>query len=152
MQIKKISDNKEEYMELLLLGDEQESMIFRYLKRSDLYVMFDGENTVAVCAVTDEGGGVLEIKNIAVSKEYQKRGLGKRFIDYIEKEYSGRFFKLRAGTGDSPSTVGFYEKCGFKRTFTVKNFFTDNYDHPIFEDGRQLVDMIYFEKNMEEQG
>lgn len=30
----------------------------------------------------------------------------------------------------------------------IKNFFTDNYDHPIFECGVQLIDMVYLEKNL----
>ena len=150
MKIKEITADKEEYMELLLLGDEQESMIARYLDRAKLYVMFDGSETVGVCAVTGEDGGVLEIKNIAVAERYQKQGYGRRFIEYLESEYRGRFSVIRAGTGDSPLTTGFYEKCGFRRSFAVKNFFTDNYDHPIFEGGRQLVDMIYFEKEIGE--
>ena len=40
-------------------------------------------------------------------------------------------------------TIPFYEKCGFVRSHYIKNFFTDNYDHPIFECGVQLVDMVY---------
>ncbi|NLW27017.1 MAG: GNAT family N-acetyltransferase, partial [Hungateiclostridium saccincola] len=39
-----------------------------------------------------------------------------------------------------------YEKCGFKRSHVVKNFFTDNYDHPIYENRKQLVDMIYLKR------
>ena len=34
-------------------------------------------------------------------------------------------------------------ECGFIRSNSVPHFFTDNYDHPIYEDGVQLVDMIY---------
>ncbi len=49
-------------------------------------------------------------------------------------------------TGDSPLTIPFYEKCGFKRHHVEKEFFTKNYDHPIFEAGVQLVDMIYLQK------
>jgi hypothetical protein len=67
-------------------------------------------------------------------------------IDFIIKEFEGRYKTLRVGTGESPLTLPFYEKCGFVRAFTVKNFFTDNYDHPIFECGVQLVDMIYLER------
>ncbi|EKC68943.1 hypothetical protein LEA_08540, partial [human gut metagenome] len=26
--------------------------------------------------------------------------------------------------------------------------FTDHYDHPIIEDGRQLVDMVYLKKSL----
>ena len=47
------------------------------------------------------------------------------------------------GTGDSILTIPFYEKCGFQEFKRVKNFFTDHYDHPIFEGGKQLVDMVY---------
>jgi nicotinamidase-related amidase len=45
-------------------------------------------------------------------------------------------------------TIPFYEKCGFKRHHLIKNFFLDNYDHPIFEEGVQLVDMVYLRKNI----
>ena len=53
-----------------------------------------------------------------------------------------------AGTGDSPSTLGFYRKCGFEYSHTVKDFFTENYDHPIYEDGVLLADMIYLKKSV----
>ena len=50
------------------------------------------------------------------------------------------------GTGDSPLTIPFYEKCGFVRSHIILNFFTDNYDHPIYESGIQLVDMVYLQR------
>ena len=55
---------------------------------------------------------------------------------------------LQVGTGDSPLTIPFYEKCGFVRSHSVKNFFADNYDHPIYEGGVQLKDMIYLRKQL----
>jgi hypothetical protein len=43
--------------------------------------------------------------------------------------------------------VGLYyikdEECGFVYSHTIKDFFTKNYNHKMFEDGRQLIDMIY---------
>lgn len=143
-----VNENKEQYMELLLIGDEQEDMILRYLERCELYALCDEDEVCGVCAVTDEGGGVLEIKNIAIRHECQGRGLGKLIIELISVRYSGRYSVLRAGTGDSPFTVPFYENCGFTRAYTIPDFFTDNYDHPIFEGGVQLRDMIYFEKEI----
>lgn len=56
--------------------------------------------------------------------------------------------KIQVGTGDSPSTIPFYEKCGFIRSHSIKDFFTDNYDHPIYEAGTQLIDMIYLQKKI----
>ena len=53
---------------------------------------------------------------------------------------------LQVGTGDSPLSIPFYEKCGFVRSHSIPNFFTDNYDHPIYESGIQLVDMVYLQR------
>ena len=50
--------------------------------------------------------------------------------------------------GDSPLTIPFYEKCGFRKHHKIKNFFLDNYDHPIIEEGVQLVDMVYLRKEI----
>ena len=40
MEIKQVSTNKKQFLSLLLLADEQESMIDRYLDRGDLFVMY----------------------------------------------------------------------------------------------------------------
>lgn len=145
MKITEITENKKQYLNLLLLADEQEDMIDRYLTRGRMFILMDGI-VKAECVVTDEGEGILEIKNIATHPRYQRKGYGRALIDFIIKEFKGRYKTLRVGTGESPLTLPFYEKCGFKKAFTVKNFFTDNYDHPIFECGVQLVDMIYLER------
>ena len=50
---------------------------------------------------------------------------------------------MLVGTGDVPSALTFYKKCGFTESYRIKNFFIDNYDHPMFENGKQLVDMVY---------
>ena len=146
--INEITDNKRRYMDLLLLGDEQEEMILKYLERGRLFAMSDGEKTLAVCIVTDEGDFTLELKNIAVSPDVQRKGCGRRLISYIEEKFSGAFDRLIVGTGDSPLTVPFYESCGFRRSGVIKNFFIDNYDHPIIEAGVRLCDMICFEKEL----
>ena len=149
MDFIEVKENKKKYLDLLLLADEQESMIDRYLEKGTMYVLCD-EGTKAVCVVTDEGGGILEIKNLAVDPDCQKRGYGKRMINFISSRYKDKFEILQVGTGDSPLTIPFYEKCGFRRSHSIENFFTDNYDHPIFECGVQLVDMIYLRKEIKE--
>lgn len=134
-------------MALLLLGDEQEDMIDMYLDRGDMFVL-DENDVKAVCVVTDEGGGTLELKNIAVVPECQKKGYGRCLIRFIEETYSGRYSILLAGTGDSPLTIPFYKKCGFTESHRVENFFFDHYDHPIIECGVRLKDMIYLKKDL----
>lgn len=143
MKILEIIQNKKTYLPLLLLADEQESMIDKYLPRGTMYAL-DDDGVKAVCVVTDEGEGVLEIKNLAVLPSCQRRGYGRRMVEFIRQKYSGVYKILQVGTGDSPLTVPFYEACGFKRSHVVKDFFTQNYDHPIFEARVQLMDMVYF--------
>ena len=147
MIIKEIKENKKQFLPLLLLADEQEDMIDRYLNRGVMYVL-DDDGVKGECVVTDEGNGVLEIKNIATEPEYQGKGYGKALIDFVAMTYKGEYSILQVGTGDSPLTIPFYEKCGFVRSHSIKNFFIDNYDHPIYEAGIQLVDMIYLQKKI----
>ncbi len=141
MKIVEITENKKEYLPLLLLADEQEDMIDRYLERGRMFVLEDG-GVKSECVVTDEGDGVLEIKSLATVPEYQGRGYGKALIEFILAEFKDRYAVLQAGTGDSPRTVPFYETCGFVRSRVLPGFFTDNYDHPIYEDGVRLRDMV----------
>lgn len=145
MDIREVTENKKEYLSLLLLADEQEDMIDRYLERGRMFVL-DDDGVKCECVITDEGDGVLEIKNIATVPEHQDKGYARAMIRYIEDNYKGHYSVLQVGTGDSPLTVPFYEKCGFVRSHTVQGFFTANYSHPIFEGGVQLVDMVYLRK------
>ena len=147
MEIRKVETDKKQYLSLLLLADEQEDMVDRYLERGFMYVLED-DGVKAECVVTDEGNGVLELKNIAVAPAAQGRGYGKAMVDFLIRTYKGQYAVLQVGTGDSPSTIPFYEDCGFYRHHLVKNFFTDHYDHPIYECGVQLVDMVYLQRKL----
>ena len=82
MEIRKVETDKKEYLPLLLLADEQEDMIDQYLERGDMYVLEDG-GVKAVCVVTDEGNGALEIKNLAVIPESQGKGYGRHMIRFV---------------------------------------------------------------------
>ena len=145
MKISEVKENKKQYLNLLLLADEQETMIDRYLEKGIMYVLED-HGIKAECVVLDVGGGVLEIKNIATDPQFHGMGYGKALIEFIINKYQGYYSILQVGTGDSPSTIPFYEKCGFIRSHRLKNFFVDHYDHPIYDSGMQLIDMVYLQK------
>lgn len=148
MEIKQIFENKKKFMDLLFLADEQEDMIDRYLDGGDMFVLFDPD-AVGECVVCDLGDGVFEIKNIATDPSVHGKGYGRALIEFVMDHYKGRCKKMLVGTGDSPLTVPFYKKCGFTEHHRVTNFFTDNYDHPIYEEGIQLVDMVYLSREYE---
>ncbi len=74
MEVVEITKNKKEYLNLLLLADEQEDMIDRYLSRGKTFVL-DDNGVKSICVITDEGNGVLEIKNLATAPNFQKKRL-----------------------------------------------------------------------------
>ena len=128
MKIIEVKENKKQYLDLLLLADEQEDMVDRYLDNGKMYVL-DDNGVKCECVITDEKNDILEIKNIV-------------------NNYREQYAILQVGTGDSPLTIPFYEKCGFVRSHIISNFFIDNYDHPIYESGIQLVDMVYLQRTL----
>ena len=147
MEIREYTGDSRLLMELLLLADEQLQMVERYMNKGKMFVL-DDDGIKAECLVTDEGEGVLEIKNIAVLPDYQRKSYGKALIYFLVRMFSEAYSVLQVGTGDSPLTVPFYEKCGFEKHHVIKDFFIDNYDHPIIEAGVQLKDMVYLRREM----
>lgn len=149
MEILKINaSDKTNYLELLLTADEQISMIEKYLYRGDMFALRDADDVRALCVVTQEQPGVFELKNIVTVPKDQRKGYGQKLIAFVVDYYQPFGHELSVGTGDSPTILRFYERCGFVKSHVVKNFFIDHYDHPIYEDGQQLVDMIYLKREL----
>lgn len=148
MEIRQITENKKQYIDLLLLADESEEMIDLYLDKGDMFVLFDPQ-AVGECVVVDLGYGVFEIKNIATDPAVHGKGYGRKLIEFVMARYRGRCKTMLVGTGDSPLTIPFYEKCGFREHHRIKHFFLDNYDHPMIECGVQLDDMVVLSRECE---
>lgn len=145
-RIVEVTADKKRYLDLLLLADEQEDMIDRYLDDGRLFVL-DDDGTKCVAVVVALNAEECELKNIATYPQHQGKGYGKAMVEYLCDRYLGAFETMYVGTGDVPKTLGFYERCGFRISHRDENFFTDNYDHPMFEDGIQLRDMVYLRKD-----
>lgn len=130
---------KRAFRDLLLLADPSDAMVARYIDGSDMFVWRTGCGETVGEAVVDRRG---EIKNLAVAPAFQRQGWGRRILDDLCARYAGKFPVLTVGTSDGG--VPFYERCGFRYSHTVRNFFTDNYPEPVIdEDGSRCRDMIY---------
>jgi len=148
MKIIKIEDyDKTKFIDLLLFADEDLKMIEKYLYRGEMFALYDG-NLRSICVVTRESDDVCELKNIATYEKWQGKGYGSKLLNDVFSHYKGKHTTMLVGTGDIPWIIEFYQKNGFRFSHRIKNFFTDNYDHPMFEDGIQLVDMVYLSKEL----
>jgi GNAT superfamily N-acetyltransferase len=148
MDIRLIETGKKDFLDLLFLADESESMIDRYLERGDLFALYDGGDLKSVCVVTQESDDTCELKNIATYEHYQGKGYGGRLLQHIFAHYKGIYNTMLVGTGDVPRALRFYRRNGFEISHRVKGFFTDNYDHPMIEDGVLLADMVYLKREL----
>ena len=147
MTIKIIKENKKQFLDLLLLADESEAMIDKYLDRGDLFALYDN-GLKSICVVSGENSDTCELKNIATYENWHGMGYGSKLIHYISEYYISKYKTMIVGTGDVPKSIRFYEKNGFSISHRIENFFTDNYDHAMYEDGIQLVDMVYLRKDL----
>lgn len=145
MRISELTTDKKRHLPLLLLADEQESMVDMYLDRGRVFVL-EEDGVKAQAVVTDEGGGVYELKNLAVMPAYQGQGYGRAMVDWLFSHLPG-LGSLVVGTGESPATLGFYRRCGFRPFDRRKNFFTDHYDHPIVDGGVVMCDMVLLRRD-----
>ena len=149
MNVVIINKNKKDFLDLLLLADEQEDMIDKYLERGELFALYD-DDLKSVCVVTDEGSGVFEIQNLATYPRFQNKGYGRHLINHVCEYFKRNGGVMLVGTGDTPIIIPFYEKSGFSVSHRIENYFTDHYNEPIFEHGVQLIDKVYLKRNLNE--
>lgn len=71
-----------------------------------------------------------------------------RRVGVHDRPLLGAYRQMIVGTGDVPGAVNFYTNCGFEYSHRMENFFTDNYDHQMVEDGVLLKEMIYFKQKI----
>ena len=115
--------------------------------RSKIAVAEEEDRIVGFCKIDlEEIKGKLDY--LVALRRSRGKGYGKALIDFLIATYAEQYTVLQVGTGDSPSTIPFYEACGFRRHHLVKNFFTDHYDHPIYECGVKMVDMVYLQRRL----
>ncbi|MDR6488369.1 ribosomal protein S18 acetylase RimI-like enzyme [Chryseobacterium vietnamense] len=137
---------------LLLLADETKEAIDRYIFNSDIYLLYDGTENIAVMALYKNNNTELEIKNIAVIESYRSKGIGSILIDKAKEIAKENHYKtLTVGTSDTGfQQIRFYEKNGFIKSGILKDFFIENYPDPIYENGLQMRDMVILTHHLTE--
>ncbi len=150
INIQKIDENYP--YDLLLLADETKEGIHKYLFESEVYIakLSDNDAHIGVFCLYPVNSDTIEIMNIAVSEQYQNRGIGSHLLTESFKIAKEQGYKeLIVGTADcGMKQIRFYEKNGFVKYDVRKNYFTDIYDTPIYENGIQLKDMVMLKKTI----
>ena len=142
--IRTLQPNEKLPMDLLLLANPSETSIKKYIHKSKVFVTVEDRLVVGVYVLMETAPGKAEIMNVAVAETHQCKGIGKALVQHAIK--SARLFGMKSveiGTGDSSiQQLALYQKCGFRLKEIIHDYFIDNYDEPIFENGIQCRDMV----------
>lgn len=132
--------------DLLLMADETVDAVNRYIHNCDIFTIQKSLMNLGVCAVQQVNSSTIEIKNIGVLPEHRNLGIGSWCIKSIQHLYPNQ--KILVGTGDaSIGALQFYQRNGFIKYDVRREFYLNNYNHPIIENGRQLIDQIVLIKS-----
>jgi len=144
-----MGDRRDDYLNLLLIGDEDERKVREYIDQGCLFLAEQNHTTVAVALVvpTNEHG-VGELKNIAVDVKVQGQGIGSSMLAYLFEQVRAQYDVILVGTGDADiQNILFYLKNGFRFSGVRKNFFA-SYQKPIISNGVVLRDMVLLTQNI----
>ncbi len=130
--------------DLLLHADPSRARVEGYLSDTLTRIAKREDDVIGVYALQQHDATTFELMNIAVAPAYQGTGLGRRLLGHaIGLAESKGARVIDVGTGNSSfGALRFYQRTGFRIVGIEPDFFTNNYDAPIVEDGIPCVDMI----------
>lgn len=130
-------------MDLLLLADPSEKSIESYIHNGIVYIWEEKEK-IGVYVLMNTKPKTMELMNLAISEKYHGKGYGKKLLNHCintARELGAEV--LEVGTGNSSiSQLAFYQKAGFRITEIEFDFFINNYEEEIYENGIKCRDMI----------
>lgn len=146
----KIDDNRERFLDLLLLADPEEEVVLAYLNQGHFFALFENDELYGVMLLIEHAAETLEIKNLAVKEAVQGKGYGKQLVNQAKIFGRQQGYKtLLVGTGNSSlEALAFYQKAGFRFKSVIRDFFILNYKDPIFENGLQCRDMLILDQEL----
>ncbi len=130
--------------DLLLEADPSRDRVEGYLDPALTRIAKHGDEVVGVYVLERRSDTCFELMNIAVRESCRGQGLGRWLLGHalgLAESKGAR--SVVVGTGNSSlDNLGFYQRAGFRIVGVIPNFFVDNYDEPIVEDGIVCRDMV----------
>ena len=113
MNIRQVTDGKEDYIELLRMGDPDESRIRKVLEKGELFLLEEHGKLRTLCVVIFSEEKKCEIKNIVTIEKDRGKGYGRYMIHYICEHYCSQYDWGYMKKDRCRDIMEFCEKCGF---------------------------------------
>lgn len=150
MNIRKLEEQDNIPMDLLLLADPSKSIVEEYITRGECFIAESEKQVVGVYVLLPTRPKTVEIVNVAVAEKHHGKGIGKLLImDAIHVAKTKDYKTIEIGTGNSSiGQLALYQKCGFRIIGIDYDFFIKHYEEEIFENGIRCRDMIRLSKDL----
>ncbi len=144
IQFQPITKQNEALWDLLLLAQPSLENIQTDLNQGLCHVAKIDREIVGVFVIVQKSKQLWEITNIAVAPQYQGQKIGKTILaQAILVAQNLGATEIEVGTGNSSLLqIAFDQKAGFRIVGVIPDFFIENYDQPIYENGIQCRDLI----------
>lgn len=138
------------HWQLLLLADPSKTLVQHYLQAGRAFEAINADQLAAVMVLKENSAAELEIKNIAVEPRLENQGIATSLLSYaISWAESHHYQRVIIGTGSTSfKQLYLYQKLGFRITSIKKDFFVNNYQQPIHENGLLLRDMLLLTRKL----
>ncbi len=135
--LKRVIDSSELFPSDLL--DEMVSEYFSNTETEELwFTSIDNNKPIAIayCAPEKLTEGTYNLYLIAVQKEHQAKGIGKKLMKYIEDLLASKGNRIllveTSGLNEFELTREFYDKCGYTREAVIRDFYHEGEDKVVF--------------------
>ncbi|MCO4335689.1 GNAT family N-acetyltransferase [Staphylococcus hyicus] len=150
IMFEKVKLNEEPPMDLLLLDDPSYQRVMEHLK-SGICMVYKEDNCILgsyILVMLDSER--IKLVNIAVKASKQGGVIGKKLLDHaIAYATENQFKEMIVGTGNSSiNQIAFYQKAGFRLIDVIFDFFIQDNEAPIYENGVWCRDMLRFKKQL----
>ncbi|KKI90410.1 acetyltransferase [Bacillus sp. SA1-12] len=150
MNIRNLFKDEKPPMDLLLLADPSQIIVNEYVKRGECFIAEKENKVIGVYVLLPTRPETVELVNIAVAEEVQKKGIGKHLLSHAIQMAKRKGYKtIEVGTGNSSlGQLALYQKCGFRMIGIDRDFFVRHYQEEIIENGIHCRDMIRLSQDL----
>ena len=136
--------------DLLLQADPSIKEVQSYFDRSACFIIKIDQTIIGVAVLSAQPNKTVEIKNISVHEKFQNKGLGTALLSYLEQYCVKQAYQqLIIKTGNSSiGQLYLYQKNGFEIEEIEKDFFTNNHEEEIIENGIRCKHRIVLVKEI----
>ncbi|WP_067842005.1 GNAT family N-acetyltransferase [Amphibacillus sediminis] len=139
-------ESRNNYLELLLMADENIDMVKSYMNEGELYLIQTNHQDIGIALFTFPEHRTVELKNFAFAQDFRGKGFGKQTIQEARQLFKTRGYQkmIVATANSSIANIAFYQKVGFRLTHVELDFF-NHYHPPIYEYGIKAQDKLIFQ-------